>query len=59
MQKSDKTGIFLAISAAALYALNSPLSKLLLSYYTFYIALVFMILGAYLSSSDKPLFKKK
>jgi len=32
MSKSTKTGIFLAIFAAALYAVNSPLSKLLLAY---------------------------
>lgn len=31
MDKSSKTGIFLAVLAAALYAVNSPLSKLLLS----------------------------
>lgn len=30
MNKSDKTGVFLAVLAAALYAINSPFSKLLL-----------------------------
>lgn len=32
MNKTAKTGIFLAIAAAALYAINSPFSKLLLDY---------------------------
>lgn len=33
MKSTAKKGIFLAILAAALYAISSPLSKLLLNYY--------------------------
>ncbi len=49
----NKFGILLAILAAALYSPNSPLSKLLLEF----ISPALMAVGAYLSSSDKPLFK--
>lgn len=45
-KKSDRTGIFLAIIAASLYALNSPLSKLLLEYMDSTIMAGFLYLGA-------------
>ena len=103
MKKTKSAGIFLAILAASLYAINSPLSKILLDYmpptlmagflyvgagvgmvviavirklvgsesressltraelpyYTYFIALALMIIGAWLSASDKPLFRRR
>lgn len=44
--KSIKTGIFLAVLAAALYALNSPFSKLLLEYVPSTLMAGFLYLGA-------------
>ena len=55
-----KTGIFLAI-LAALYAINSPLSKIMLTYmppHNYFIALDLMIVGAFLCASDGPVFPK-
>lgn len=46
MTKSVKAGIFLAILAAALYALNAPLSKLLLDYMQPTLMAGFLYLGA-------------
>lgn len=46
MKKSSNAGIFLAVLAAALYALNSPLSKLLLDYMPPTLMAGFLYLGA-------------
>lgn len=46
MSKSIKTGILLAIFAAALYALNAPLSKILLGYMPSTLMAGFLYLGA-------------
>lgn len=46
MKKNLSTGIFLAILAAALYALNSPLSKILLDYMPPTLMAGFLYLGA-------------
>ena len=46
MKKSIKHGIFLAILAAALYALNSPFSKLLLQYMPSTLMAGFLYIGA-------------
>ena len=46
MQKTAKGGIFLAILAAALYALNSPFSKILLDYMPPTLMAGFLYLGA-------------
>ena len=46
MKKSTKHGIFLAILAAALYALNSPFSKLLLQYMPSTLMAGFLYIGA-------------
>ena len=67
---SPKTqaGIFLAVLAAALYAINAPCSKVLLEYMpsTLMAGLLYlgarlglMMIGGWLSSSDQPLFRKK
>jgi len=46
MKKNNFNGIFLAILAAALYALNSPLSKILLNYIPPTLTAGFLYLGA-------------
>jgi len=46
MKKSKTVGIFLAMLAAALYAINSPLAKLLLSYMPSTLMAGFLYLGA-------------
>ena len=46
MNRSTRTGIFLAVLAAALYAINSPLSKLLLDYMPSTLMAGFLYLGA-------------
>lgn len=46
INSSSKTGIFLAVLAAALYAINSPLSKLLLSYMPSTLMAGFLYIGA-------------
>jgi drug/metabolite transporter (DMT)-like permease len=45
-EKSVKTGIFLAVLAAALYAINSPFSKLLLDYMPATLLAGFLYIGA-------------
>ncbi len=48
-------GIPLAILAAALYAVNvTEIPR-----YTYILTLVLMIIGAWLCSKDKPVFRKK
>ena len=46
MTKSIRTGILLAILAAALYSVNAPLSKLLLDYMPSTLMAGFLYLGA-------------
>ena len=46
MDKSVKKGIFLAILAAGLYAISSPLSKLLLDYMPPTLMAGFLYIGA-------------
>ena len=58
MTKSVKTGILLAILAAALYALNSPLSKLLLDYMPPTLMAGFLYLGAGLGMGVIALIRK-
>ena len=57
MKTSSKTGILLAILAAALYALNSPLSKLLLDYMSPTLMAGFLYLGAGLGMGIIALFR--
>ena len=57
MKKSISTGIFLAILAAALYALNSPLSKLLLDFMPPTLMAGFLYLGAGLGMGMIALFR--
>ena len=57
MKSSAKTGIFLAILAAALYALNSPLSKLLLDFMSPTLMAGFLYLGAGLGMGLIALFR--
>ncbi len=54
-----KKGIFLAILAAALYAVNSPLSKLLLTYLPPTVMAGLLYLGAGLGMAIVALIKKK
>lgn len=58
MTKSVKTGILLAILAAALYALNSPLSKLLLDFMPPTLMAGFLYLGAGLGMGVIALIRK-
>lgn len=58
MNKSNKTGIFLAVLAAALYALNSPLSKLLLDYMPSTIMAGLLYIGAGLGMGAIALIRK-
>ena len=58
MKKSVKTGIFLAVLAAALYAVNSPFSKLLLSYMPPTLMAGFLYLGAGLGMGVIALIRK-
>lgn len=53
-----KTGIFLAILAAALYAINMPLSKLLLDYIPSTLMAGFLYLGAGLGMGIVAFFRK-
>ena len=46
MQKDIRHGIFLAVLAAALYALSSPLSKILLEYMPSTLMAGFLYVGA-------------
>lgn len=59
MRKAKGIGIVLAILASALYSINSPFSKLLLEYMLATLMAGFLYLGAWLCSSDEPIFKKK
>ena len=70
MNKSVKKGIFLAVFAAALYAINSPFSKILLDhmpptlmagflYIGAGLGMGLMIVGAWLCANDEPIFNKK
>ncbi len=58
MNKSDKTGIFLAVLAAALYAVNSPLSKILLDYMPSTLMTGFLYIGAGLGMGTIALVHK-
>jgi len=58
MSRSIKTGIFLAILAAALYALNSPLSKILLDYMPATLMAGFLYIGAGLGMGIIALLRK-
>ena len=53
-----KTGIFLAVLAAALYAINSPLSKILLDYMPPTLMAGFLYIGAGLGMSVIALIRK-
>ncbi len=57
-KKNVKTGIFLAVLAAALYALNAPLSKLLLSYMPPTLMAGFLYLGAGMGMGVIALIRK-
>ena len=58
MKKSIKLGVMLAILAATLYAINSPLSKLLLDYISPTLMAGFLYLGAGLGMGCIALIKK-
>lgn len=58
MNKSIKKGIFLAIIAAALYSLNSPLSKILLNYMPSTLMAGFLYVGAGLGMLVIALIRK-
>ncbi len=58
MNKSAKTGIFLAVLAAALYAINSPLSKILLDYMPPTLLAGFLYIGAGLGMGIIALIRK-
>ena len=58
MNKSVKTGIFFAVFAAALYAINAPLSKLLLAYIPPTLTAGFLYIGAGLGMSIIAFFRK-
>lgn len=44
---------------AVLYAINSPLSKLLLDYMPSTLMAGFLYIGAWLCANDEPIFKKR
>lgn len=58
MNKSVKTGIFLAVLAACLYAVNAPLSKVLLGYMPATLMAGFLYLGAGLGMGVIALFRR-
>lgn len=58
MNKKTSAGIFLAILAAALYALNSPFSKLLLDYMSATLMAGFLYIGAGLGMGGIALFRR-
>ena len=58
MKKSTTTGILLAILAAALYAINSPFSKLLLDYMPSTLMAGFLYIGAGLGMGVIALLRK-
>ena len=58
MKKTTGAGIFLAVLAAALYAINSPFSKLLLDYMPSTLMAGFLYIGAGLGMIVIALFRK-
>ena len=58
MKKNTTTGILLAILAAALYAINSPFSKLLLDYMPSTLMAGFLYIGAGLGMGVIALIRK-
>ncbi len=58
MKKTNKIGIALAILAAALYAINSPLSKILLNYMPSTLMAGFLYLGAGIGMAIIALIRK-
>ena len=58
MRKTTGTGIFLAVLAAALYAINSPFSKLLLDYMPSTLMAGFLYIGAGLGLGVIALLRK-
>ena len=58
MKKTNTSGILLAILAAALYAINSPFSKLLLTYMPSTLMAGFLYIGAGLGMSVIALIRK-
>ena len=58
MRKTTGTGIFLAVLAAALYAINSPFSKLLLDYMPSTLMAGFLYIGAGLGMGVIALLQK-
>lgn len=58
MKKTKSVGILLALLAAALYAINSPFSKLLLAYMPSTLMAGFLYLGAGLGMGVVALFRK-
>lgn len=58
IKNSNRTGIILAILAAAFYAINSPFSKLLLDYMPSTLMAGFLYLGAGLGMGGVALFRK-
>ena len=58
MKKDTTTGILLAILAAALYAINAPLSKILLNYMPSTLMAGFLYVGAGLGMSVIALIRK-
>lgn len=58
MSKSAKTGISLALLAASLYAINAPLSKLLLAYMPSTLMAGFLYIGAGLGMGLLAFFRK-
>ncbi len=58
MKKGTKAGIFLAILAAALYAVNSPLSKILLDYMPPTLMAGFLYVGAGAGMAVIAIFRK-
>lgn len=58
MTKASKTGILLAVLAAALYAVNSPLSKILLEYMPSTLMAGFLYVGAGIGMAALALLRK-
>lgn len=58
MERSVKTGIFLALLAAALYAVNAPFSKLLLDHMPPTLMAGFLYIGAGLGMGAVALFRR-
>lgn len=58
MKSSNRSGIFLAVLAAALYAINSPFSKFLLDYMPPTLMAGFLYIGAGVGMSVIAIFRK-